>query len=64
VIIHYCDTCGKKMERTAQFEFYCDECDNTIFDFSLQNENRDKYKRNRSDFELADFCRGGGLTED
>lgn len=28
--IHYCDKCGKKMERTAKCEFNCEECDNTI----------------------------------
>lgn len=61
---HYCDKCGKEMERTAKCEFYCRDCDNTIFDFSLQYEGESKQKRHMSDFELADFCRGGDLTED
>lgn len=60
--IHYCDECGKPMKRTAQCEFYCEDCDNTIFDFSLQY--RSKPKKNHSDFELANFCHGGDLTED
>ena len=61
---HYCDKCGKEIERTAKCEFYCRDCDNTIFDFSLQYEGRSEEKRHMSDFELADFCRGGDLTED
>lgn len=61
---HFCDKCGKEMERTAKCEFYCRDCDNTIFDFSLQYEGESKQKRHMSDFELADFCRGGDLTED
>lgn len=36
--IHYCDKCGKEMVRTAKCEFYCSDCDNTIFDFSLQSQ--------------------------
>lgn len=42
--IHYCDKCGKKMERTAKCEFNCEECDNTIFDFSLQYEGENSKK--------------------
>ena len=61
---HYCDKCGKEMERTAKCEFYCADCDNTIFDFSLQAQDNGKKKQHSSDFELADFCRGGDLTED
>lgn len=61
---HYCDKCGKQMKRTAQCEFYCSKCDNTIFDFSLKYENSEKRKSHKSDFELADFCRGGDLSED
>ena len=62
---HYCDQCGKPMKRTAKCEFYCKACDNTIFDFSLQYEDGgSKKKEHKSDFELADFCRGGDLTED
>lgn len=41
---HYCDKCGKEMERTAKCEFYCRDCDNTIFDFSLQYEGESKQK--------------------
>lgn len=62
--IQYCDECGKKMERTARCEFYCKKCDNTVFDFSLQNEGYKSKKQFYSDFALADFCRGGDLTED
>ena len=61
---HYCDNCGKEMKRTAKCEFYCADCDNTIFDFSLQYQDNDKKKQHTSDFALADFCRGGDLTED
>lgn len=62
--IHYCDKCGKEMARTAKCEFYCSDCDNTIFDFSLQYDGTKKKKREPSDFEFADFCHGGDLTED
>ena len=66
---HYCDICGKKMKRTAKCEFYCKACDNTIFDWSLkyakeEGEENKPHKEHHSDFELADFCRGGDLTED
>ena len=59
---HYCDICGRKMKRTAKCEFYCKKCDNTIFDWGLMNE--DPPKEHKSDFEFADFCRGGDLSED
>lgn len=62
--VHYCDNCGKEMERTAKCEFYCADCDNTIFDFSLQYEGQGKKKKELSDFELANLCHGGDLTED
>ncbi len=52
------------MQRTAKCEFRCKNCDTILFDFSLQYEDTDKKKQNSSDFELADFCRGGDLTED
>lgn len=66
---HYCEKCGRKMKRTARCEFYCKNCDNTIFDWSLKYSKEDEYenksyKEHHSDFELADFCRGGDLTED
>lgn len=61
---HYCDECGKKMKRRARCEFYCKACDNTIFDWSLQSEGDNRKKEHVSDFSLADFCRGGDLTED
>lgn len=61
---HYCDICGKEMKRIAKCEFYCAECDNIIFDFGLQYQNREKKKQHNSDFELVAFCRGGDLTED
>ena len=59
---HYCDICGKKMVRRAKCEFYCKKCDNIIFDWSLQEYKSEKEHKN--DFELAEFCRGGDLTED
>ena len=63
--VHYCDKCGKRMKRTAVCEFYCKRCDNTIFDWSLKYAEKRKPEREfRSDFELADFCRGGDLSED
>lgn len=34
--VHYCDKCGKEMKRTTKCEFYCEKCDNTVFDFSLK----------------------------
>ncbi|MFQ7739916.1 MAG: hypothetical protein ACLRJC_20090 [Emergencia timonensis] len=61
---HYCVECGKKMKRTAKCEFYCKSCDRTIFDWSLQYDGSERKKEHRSDFSLADFCRGGDLTED
>lgn len=61
---HYCDLCGKEMKRTAKCEFYCADCDNTIFDFGLQYQDNDKKKQHTSDFDLADFCCGGDLIED
>lgn len=61
---HYCDECGKRMKRTAKCEFYCESCDRTIFDWSLQYEDSKQKKEHSSDFSLANFCRGGDLTED
>ena len=61
---HYCNNCGKKMKRTAKCEFYCKACDNTIFDWSLKYDGSERKREHRSDFELADFCRGGDLSED
>ena len=61
---HYCDECGKKMKRTAKCEFYCEACDKTIFDWSLKYEDAPREKKHGSDFSLADFCRGGDLSED
>ena len=61
---HYCDKCGKEMEQTAECEFYCADCDNTIFDFSLQCKDNRKKKQHTSDFDLADLCHGGDLTDD
>ena len=61
---HHCDGCGKKMKRTAKCEFYCESCDRTIFDWSLQHEETEQKREHRSDFDLADFCHGGDLTED
>lgn len=42
--IHICDKCGKKMKRLAKCEFYCEECDNTIFDWSLKYDREPKYE--------------------
>lgn len=61
---HYCDECGKEMTRTARCEFYCEDCDNRVFDFSLDYEGIYKKKSHYSDFSLADFCRGGDLSDD
>lgn len=60
----YCKKCGTQMQRTAKCEFRCENCDTILFDFSLQYEDTDKKKQHSSDFELADLCRGGDLTED
>ena len=62
---HFCEHCGKKMKRLAQCEFYCNTCDKTVFDWSLQYESeKKKPKEFHSDFELADFCHGGDLSDD
>ena len=52
------------MKRTAKCEFYCEACNKTIFDWSFQYEESEQKKEHRSDFELANFCCGGDLSED
>ena len=40
-IVHYCNQCGKKMERVARCEFYCKDCDNTMFDWGLDYKDKE-----------------------
>lgn len=40
------------------------ECDNTIFDWSLKYDGSERKREHRSDFQLADFCRGEDLSEE
>lgn len=67
-----CNICGSKMTKFDGWAWYtCPECGQAIRDnmdgsWSWQNElfRSSKSKRDMSDFELADYCRGGELTED
>lgn len=61
---HYCEKCGKEMDRTARCEFHCRNCDITIFDWSLQYEDSKPKKELSSDYDMADLCHGGDLSED
>ena len=54
-----CSTCGAKMSKFDGVAWYtCPECGNAI------RKNSDGTWSLKSDFDLADFCRGGDLTED
>ena len=65
-----CNACGAEMNIFDGWAFYtCPECGNkvriiegnTMWYSEIFKEGK---KQHRSDFELADFCRGGDLTED
>ena len=65
-----CRTCGAKMTDFDDWAWYaCPECgdkvriidgEETWYDDVFKKDKKEFY----SDFELADFCRGGDLTED
>ncbi len=66
-----CKTCGTKMTGFDGWAWYtCPNCGDKVriiegketwHDDIFDNKNK---KQHHSDFELADFCRGGELTED
>lgn len=66
-----CSTCGAKMSKFDGVAWYtCPECGNAIRKnsdgtWSLKSDLfKSGKKKHTSDFDLADFCRGGDLTED
>jgi len=66
-----CKTCGAKMTEFDGWAWYtCPKCGNSvrIIDGVVKWEDeiftKPKKKGPTTDFELADFCRGGDLTED
>lgn len=66
-----CKSCGAKMTEYDGWAWYtCPECGDAVRDngdgsWTWQNEIfGGGSKHHKSDFELADFCRGGDLTED
>jgi hypothetical protein len=66
-----CKSCGTEMTIFDDFWWYrCPECGNRVRshdDGSWTWEDEifsSGSKRHRSDFELADFCRGGDLSDD
>ena len=65
-----CKTCGTKMTEFDGWAGYtCPECGNSVRVIDGKMTWHDEIfrpgkKELRSDFELADFCHGGDLTED
>lgn len=65
-----CKTCGAEMTEFDGVDWYtCPECENSvkIIDDKETWENeifKSGTKEHHSDFELADFCSGGDLTEE
>ena len=65
-----CKTCGTKMTEFDGWAWYtCPECGNSVRVIDGKMTWHDEIfrpgkKELRSDFELADFCHGGDLTED
>lgn len=66
-----CRSCGAQMTEFDGWAWYtCPECGNRvrIIDGEVQWENEifktKKSEQFHTDFELADFCHGGDLTED
>ncbi len=65
-----CEVCGEKMTEFDGFMWYtCPECGYITDTCEEETPYADevikpKKRRHYSDFELADFCRGGELTED
>ena len=65
-----CKTCGKKMTKFDGWAWYtCPNCGDMVRIIDGKETWRDEIftkgkKQHRSDFERADFCRGGDLTED
>ena len=65
-----CKTCGAKMTGFDGWAWYtCPECEDKVRIIEGKETWYDEIfgkgkKEHHSDFELADFCRGGDLTED
>lgn len=65
-----CKTCGAKMTKFDGWAWYtCPECEDKVRIIEGKETWHDEIfnkgkKQHKSDFELADFCRGGDLTED
>ena len=65
-----CKTCGAKMTEFDGWAWYtCPACGDKVRIIDGQTKWYDELfaqgtKEHHSDFELADFCRGGDLTED
>lgn len=77
IIDWYCDQCGEYMNNQVGFttssgSWTCTTCkyNNNVTNENIiwNNEEIDDMfttkKEHKTDFELADFCRGGDLTED
>lgn len=76
IIDWYCDRCREYMNNQGGFttssgKWTCTKCgyDNdvtneNIFWGNKENGAMSATKEHKTDFELADFCRGGDLTED
>lgn len=65
-----CKTCGAKMIKFDGWAWYtCPECENKVRIIDGKETwyseiFKSGKKQHHSDFELADFCRSGDLTED
>ncbi|MEG2087253.1 MAG: hypothetical protein RR022_03570 [Angelakisella sp.] len=65
-----CKTCGAKMTQFDGWAWYtCPKCADRVRIIDGTETWQDEIfgkgtKQHKSDFELADFCRGGDLTED
>lgn len=60
--VHYCDSCGRKMTRTAKCEWYCKKCDQTIFDFSQKYVSDDDDDGGRKCSNCRSSLKGGSYT--
>lgn len=69
-IYPYCKTCGAEMTEFDGWAWYtCPECGDSVRIIEGKETWHNEIfkggkKEHHSDFELADFCRGGDLTED
>lgn len=60
-----CPWCGGEMELDCELEnvWHCPHCDDLFY--AEDDDNVEHYEPiSQDDYELADFCRGGDLSED